>query len=242
LKYNIADVNGKIFLVPVTLGGENIKAVIPERVIETILSLRYFVVENIRSARRYLRMLDKSFPIDDSVFFELNEHTPDSEIAGFFEPLIKGNDIGLLSEAGLPGIADPGSALIKAAHLKNIRVVPLTGPSSILLALISSGMNGQNFTFNGYLPVKQSERELKIRDLEKRSKSGESQIFMETPYRAQKMLESLLSVCNNETRLCIAADITLPGEFIKTKRISDWKKGPPVLNDRLLIFLINSSL
>lgn len=239
---NIGMVNGRIFLIPVTLGGTDFHKVIPEQVINLTTSLRYFVVENIRSARRYLRLIDKNFPIDESVFFELNEHTSDSELSSFLEPVMNGNDIGLMSEAGLPGIADPGTNLLNAAHKKNIRIIPQSGPSSIILALISAGMNGQNFTFNGYLPVKAAARDSKLREIEGRSKTGESQIFMETPYRAQKMFESVISVCNAGTKLCVAADITLPTEFIKTKRISDWKKEVPVLNDRLIIFIIQASL
>jgi 16S rRNA (cytidine1402-2'-O)-methyltransferase len=237
---NYKKVSGKIFLIPVTLGGSDFRHVIPEQVLKQTLSLRFFVVENIRTARRYLRTLDKNFPIDESVFFELNEHTSDSEISNFLEPVANGNDIGLMSEAGLPGIADPGSNLLNAAHTRNIRIIPQSGPSSIILALISAGLNGQNFTFNGYLPVKPAERVAKIREIEKRSKAGESQIFMETPYRAQKMLDSILSVCNSGTKLCIAADITLPTEFIKTKRISEWKKEVLNLNDRLIIFIIQA--
>ena len=232
--------NGRIFLIPVTLGGDDFKKVIPQQVIEITTSLRYFIVENLRSARRYLRLIDKSFPIDETHFFELNEHTKDAEISSFLSPLLEGNDIGLMSEAGLPGIADPGTNLIWAAHRKNIRIIPLTGPSSIIFAIISAGMNGQNFTFNGYLPVKQSDREVKLKEIEKRSGHGEAQIFMETPYRAQKMFDSVLSVCNPETKLCIAADITLESEFIKTKRISDWKKEIPQLNDRLIIFILQA--
>jgi 16S rRNA (cytidine1402-2'-O)-methyltransferase len=231
---------GRIFLIPVTLGGSEVRQVIPENVIVLTSSLRFFVVENIRSARRYLRLIDKDFPIDDSLFFELNEHTSESEISSFLEPVMNGNDIGLMSEAGLPGIADPGTNLLNAAHSRNIKIVPQSGPSSIILALISSGLNGQNFTFNGYLPVKVPERDAKLREIESRSKSGEAQIFMETPYRGQKMFEAILSVCNNNTKLCVAADITLATEFLKTKRISDWKKEIPVLNDRLIIFIIQS--
>jgi 16S rRNA (cytidine1402-2'-O)-methyltransferase len=240
LKYFII-MKGRIFLIPVTLGGNDFRQVIPEQVIKLTTSLRFFVVENIRSARRYLRLIDKNFPIDDSVFFELNEHTIHSEISSFLEPVTNGNDIGLMSEAGLPGIADPGTNLLNEAHRRNIKIVPQSGPSSIILALISAGMNGQNFTFNGYLPIKPYERQTRLREIEKRSQTGEAQIFMETPYRAQKMLESVLSVCNAGTRLCIAADITLPTEFIKTRKISDWKKEVPKLNNRLIIFIIQAN-
>jgi 16S rRNA (cytidine1402-2'-O)-methyltransferase len=239
---NYKIVNGRIFLIPVTLGGSEFRQVIPENVINLTLSLRFFVVENIRSARRYLRLIDKNFPIDESVFFELNEHTSETEISSFLEPVMNGHDIGLMSEAGLPGIADPGTNLLNAAHSRNIKIVPLSGPSSIILALISSGMNGQNFTFNGYLPVKAPERDAKLREIESRSKSGEAQIFMETPYRGQKIFDAILSVCNSNTRLCIAADLTLPNESIKTKRISEWKKETLLLNDRLIIFIIQAGL
>ena len=232
--------NGKIFLIPVTLGGNNFRQVVPEEVIKLTASLRFFIVEDIRSARRYLRLIDKTFPIEESVFFELNEHTSDSEISSLLEPVMNGNDIGLMSEAGLPGIADPGVTLLKAAHSRDIKIVPQSGPSSIILAIIASGMNGQNFTFNGYLPIKPAERDARLREIESRSKTGEAQIFMETPYRAQKMFESILSVCNTNTKLCVAADITLPTEFIRTKRISDWKKETLSLNDRLIIFIIQA--
>jgi 16S rRNA (cytidine1402-2'-O)-methyltransferase len=231
---------GKIFLIPVTLGGDDFKHVIPDYVIKLTTTLRCFVVENIRSARRYLRLIDNSFPIDQSVFYELSEHTNDSEIGIFLEPLFEGKDLGLMSEAGLPGIADPGKNFLLEAHRRNIKIVPLTGPSSILLALISSGLNGQSFAFKGYLPIKPQERNSKIREIEHRSKSGEAQIFMETPYRAQKMLESILTVCNSTTNLCIAADITLPEEYIMTKTISEWVKEVPQINDRLIIFIIQA--
>ncbi len=232
---------GKIYLIPVTLGGDDPRQVIPEPVILLTKSLRYFIVENTRSARRYLRLIDNYFPIDDTHFSELNEHTSNSELSSLLEPVLTGNDIGLMSEAGLPGIADPGSNLISEAQKQNIRIIPLAGPSSILLALIASGMNGQNFTFNGYLPVKPAVRDSKIREIERRSKSGDSQIFMETPYRSQKLFESILRVCNASTKLCIAADITLPTEFIKTKVVSDWKKDAPQINDKPVIFIIQST-
>jgi 16S rRNA (cytidine1402-2'-O)-methyltransferase len=229
---------GRIYLIPVTLGGEDFLKVIPEKVISLTRQLRYFIVEDIRSARRFLRLIDKEFPIDATVFFELNEHTGESDIIHYLEPVFRGNDIGIMSEAGLPGIADPGARIIKLAHQKNITVTPLSGPSSIILALISSGLNGQNFTFNGYLPVKPAERSIKLRELEKNARSGYAQIFMETPYRNQKMLESILAECHNETKLCIAMDITLPSESIRTLKISEWKKNIPDIKDKLVIFVM----
>ena len=212
--------------------------VIPEKVIDLTRKLRFFIVEDLRSARRFLRQIDKGFPIDDSEFFELNKHTPESDISRFLEPVLKGYDIGIMSEAGLPGIADPGARIIDLAHRKNIKVTPMSGPSSIILALISSGLNGQNFTFNGYLPIKPAERAAKLKDLEKKASEGYAQIFMETPYRIQKMIETIVSTCHNDTKLCIAADITLSTEYIRTQKISEWKKALPVLNNRLVVFVI----
>lgn len=234
----VLNVNGRIYLIPVTLGGDDFLKVIPEKVISLTRLLRYFIVEDIRSARRFLRLIDKEFPINDTVFFELNEHTEESDIVHYLDPVLKGSDTGLLSEAGLPGIADPGARIIALAHRKKITVTPLSGPSSIILALISSGLNGQNFTFNGYLPVKPAERSAKLRELEKKSREGFTQIFMETPYRNQKMLESITTTCHNDTMLCIAADITLPTESIRTMKISEWKKDLPMLNDKLVIFVM----
>ncbi len=229
---------GRIYLIPVTLGGDDFLKVIPEKVISLTKQLRYFIVEDIRSARRYLRMIDKEFPINDTVFFELNEHTGEKDIINYLEPVINGSDMGILSEAGLPGIADPGAMIIALAHRNSVTVIPLSGPSSILLALISSGFNGQNFTFNGYLPIKPAERIAKLRELEKKAAEGFTQIFMETPYRNQKMLESIMKTCHKDTLLCIAADITLPTESIRTKRISEWKNDLPSLDNRLAVFLI----
>lgn len=229
---------GNIYLIPVTLGDTDFLKVIPEKVLQITRSLRIFVVEDLRSARRYLRLIDKDFPIDEAVFHELNEHTDESEIGSYLEPVFKGSDIGIMSEAGLPGIADPGAKLISRAHRKKVRIIPLAGPSSILMALISSGLNGQNFTFNGYLPVRREDRVSKIRELEGKSRGGCAQIFMETPYRNQRMLESLLAVCSNDTRLCIAVDITLHDEFIRTMTIHEWKKNVPSINDRMAVFIL----
>jgi 16S rRNA (cytidine1402-2'-O)-methyltransferase len=231
-------VNGRIYLIPVTLGGDDFLKVIPEKVISLTRLLRFFIVEDIRSARRFLRLIDKEFPIDETVFFELNEHTADSDISEYLEPVLNGSDIGVMSEAGLPGIADPGARIIALAHQKKITVTPLSGPSSIILALISSGLNGQNFTFNGYLPVKPAERSVMLRELEKKAAEGYSQIFMETPYRNQKLLETILTICHNDRKLCIAVDITLPTESIRTMKISEWKRDLPALNDKLVVFVM----
>lgn len=229
---------GRIYLIPVTLGGEDYLKVIPEKVISLTRQLRFFIVEDIRSARRFLRLIDRNFPIDNTVFFELNEHTGSTDISHYLDPLLKGNDIGLMSEAGLPGIADPGALVVALAHKKNITVTPLSGPSSIILALIASGLNGQNFTFNGYLPIKPPERSAKLKELEKKASEGCAQIFMETPYRNQKLLESIVMVCNNDTKLCIASDITLETETIRTLSIAEWRKNLPLLNDKLVVFVM----
>lgn len=229
---------GTIWLIPVTLGGDNYMDVIPGKALDITRRLRHFIVEDLRSARRYLRLIDKKFPIDDCVFYELNEHSVESEVVNFLEPVFNGHDMGVMSEAGLPGIADPGAKVISAAHIKKIAVSPLSGPSSIIMALIASGMNGQNFSFNGYLPVKPAERAARLRQLEKRAQEGYSQIFMEAPYRNQSMLESILATCNNNALLCIAADITLPGESIRTMKISEWKMDVPALKNRPVIFVL----
>lgn len=229
---------GSIYLIPVTLGGTEASAVIPDKVLEITRGLRFFIVEEIRSARRFLRLIDKQFPIDESWFRELNEHTKEEDILGYLEPVMQGNNIGLMSECGLPGIADPGARLISTAHRKRIKVIPLSGPSSILMALISSGLNGQQFTFNGYLPVKPEERVIRLRELEKRAREGYAQVFMETPYRNQKMFNDILKTCNRDMHLCIASDITLPTESIITKKLSEWQSDLPDLNKRLVVFVL----
>lgn len=212
--------------------------VIPDRVLEMTKRLRYFVVEDIRSARRYLRTVDNKFPLDEIRFFELNEHTRDNDIEHYLDPVLNGSDMGLMSEAGMPGIADPGSRLIAIAHRKMIPVVPLSGPSSVLLSLISSGLNGQKFVFHGYLPVKPADRASKLKELERSAGKGYSQIFIETPYRNNRMLDTILSVCKNDTLLCIAADLTLPTEFIRTMKISEWKNSRPDLNRRPAVYVM----
>lgn len=230
---------GSIYLIPVTLGDDNYSLVIPSGVLSVTRSLRYFIVEDIRTARRYLRLIDPTFPIDDSRFFILDKHDAGQDLKGFLAPARAGNDMGLMSEAGLPGIADPGSEIVSLAHLEKIKVTPLSGPSSIILALIGSGMNGQNFTFHGYLPVKADKRGIKLREIERRSLGGETQIFMETPYRASHVADHIISICHPDTRLCIATDITLASESIRTMRISEWRNNKPDLDKRLVVFLIN---
>ena len=232
---------GKIYLIPTTLGDSEINSVLPESIRNTVDNISFFIVENLRSARRYIRKLLSDKDINSLNFFELNKHTDLNEISNFLKPALSGNDIGIISEAGNPGIADPGANIVEIAHRKGIQVIPLVGPSSILLALISSGLNGQNFAFNGYLPVKPDERVKKIHFLEIRSKTeGQSQIFMETPYRNMKILDDILNNCKKNTLLCIASDITLETEFIKTKMIVDWKKQKVQINKRPTIFILQA--
>jgi 16S rRNA (cytidine1402-2'-O)-methyltransferase len=227
---------GKLFLIPTLLGNQEPDSVIPAKTLDVTKKLRHFIVEELRTARRYLRLIDKNFPIDECSFSVLNEHTTDSDIEEFLNPIEKGFDIGLMSEAGLPCIADPGSKIVLLAHKKQYSVTPMAGASSIILALVASGLNGQNFTFNGYLPVKPGERFKRIKELETKSLEGAAQIFMETPYRNNQTFETLLSACSNDTYLCIAADISLSTESIRTKKISEWKKETVNLKDRLVVF------
>jgi 16S rRNA (cytidine1402-2'-O)-methyltransferase len=227
---------GKLYLIPTLLGKQEPNSVIPIKTLEITKKLRHFIVEELKTARRYLRLIDKNFPIDECSFFVLNEHTSDCELEEFLDPIEKGFDIGLMSEAGLPCIADPGSKLVLLAHKKQYLVIPMAGASSIILALVASGLNGQNFTFNGYLPVKPAERFKKIKELEKKSFEGVAQIFMETPYRNNQTLETILNACHNDTYLCVAADISLPLESIRTRKILEWKKEIINLKDRLVVF------
>ena len=232
----------KLYLIPTTLGDSAIEKVLPAEIMEVVQGLKYFVVENTRTARRHLKKMVPEIVIDDLDFKELNEHTQRLELELLLEPIIQGFDVGILSEAGCPGVADPGADLVKIAHEKGISVVPLVGPSSILLSLMASGMNGQNFAFVGYIPVKPAERAAAIRDLERNSgRDHQTQIFIEAPYRNTKLLEDLLAVCNSQTRLCIAVDLTLHSEFVVTKTIANWKKAVPDINKRPAIFLLQSS-
>lgn len=231
---------GRLYLIPVPIGGDDFRAVIPDKVISITLTLRYFVVENIRSARRYLRLIDKTFPLDDVSFAVLDEHSCYKDITGYLDAAVDGFDIGLMSEAGIPGIADPGAELIRLAHRKGIEVIPLAGPSSVFLALAASGLNGQNFRFNGYLPVKEDALRAKIREMEKRSAGGETQIFMEAPYRNRRLLKNLVETCSGETFLCIACDITLSGGKVVTRKIKEWEKNIPEINDHPSVFLLQT--
>lgn len=229
---------GRLFLVPNILGESTITRVIPSEVIDIIRNLRVFATENPKNTRRYLKKIDKSIQIDDLVFLDLNEHSDRKQVAYCLGWLEKG-DVGIISEAGCPGIADPGAELVALAQQKHYPVVPLVGPSSILLALIASGCNGQNFSFNGYLPVKENERIKALRHFEKQSAAeNRTQIFIETPYRNMKLFQEMLSCLSPHTRLSIACDITTENEYIRTMTIQEWKKQTPDLNKRPAIFIL----
>ena len=230
---------GVLYLVPNTLGNPDTKLTIPEAIRARVSDISLFIVENVRNARRYLKNLDREIHIDSLTFYELNEHTEESEIPSFLEKVELGMDAALISEAGVPGVADPGAAVVRIAHEKGIRVVPLTGPSSILLALMASGLNGQSFCFHGYLPVKRPERIKRIREIEQvAQRKGETQLFIEAPYRNDALLADILENCRPSTRLCIAADITMDSEFISTKTIGDWLSKKPALHKRPVLFLL----
>lgn len=229
---------GKIYIIPATLGESGIDT-IPQATLETVRGIRHFIVEDVRTARRYLSKIKMPVKIDELTFLELNEHTNPEETEQLIEPVLAGNDTGIISDAGVPCIADPGAVVVNYAHYKGIQVVPLVGPSSVLLALMAAGMNGQNFAFAGYLPVKEPDRCRRIQILEKRSKQEhQTQIFIETPYRNMQLFKSFIQVCNPDTKLCIAANITLPDEFIKTLSIAQWKKTEPEINKKPCIFII----
>lgn len=232
---------GKVYLIPVPIGDDEIKNTIPEKVNEVVDSLNYFIAENIRTARRFIRKLNKHKDIDSITFFTLNKNTPTNKIAEFLTPVKQGNNIGIISEAGVPGVADPGGEIVHLAHKKGINVIPLVGPSSIILALMASGFNGQNFAFHGYLPIKKHDRIHTLKKIEKISKAEhQTQIFMEAPYRNNQLLSAILDACDNNTSLCIASNITSSMEFIKTKKIEDWKKDRPDLNKQPTIFLLSA--
>lgn len=231
---------GTLYLIPVTLGGDDLQAVLPAQVVEITRHLETFVVENEKSARQFLSLVKTAKPVRELVMLPLNEHTSEKDMPALLAPLLAGRDVGLLSEAGCPGIADPGADLVRLAHQKGVRVAPLIGPSSILLALMASGMNGQRFTFLGYLPAEKSGRIQKIREIEKRSQQlTETQIFIEAPYRNQHLLQDILDNCRPETRLGIACNITLENELIQSKSIADWKKTVlPELHKQPTVFLL----
>lgn len=227
---------GTLYLIPVALGGDNALSLIAPDTIDTARGLRTFIAENAKSARRFLKAIAHPGPLQELKIHTLDEHTRD--VAPLLKLLLSGEDCGLMSEAGCPAVADPGSALVRRAHGAGVRVVPLIGPSSILLALMASGMNGQHFAFHGYLPVERTERARKLKELEARARD-ETQIFIETPYRNEALLSALFQHCRGDTLLCIAADLTLPGGFVAAQTIAEWKEKPPIIDRRPAVFLLS---
>lgn len=231
---------GKLYLIPTTMGDCDPMDVLPQTVKRCLDFIDDYIVENEKTARKFIKSVQPEKVQASLRLSALNKHTEISEHNKMIQPCLEGKNIGLMSEAGCPGIADPGAAIVKIAHEKGIQVVPLVGPSSILLAMMASGMNGQSFTFNGYLPIDKSEKKSALKNLEKLSHDkNQSQIFIETPYRNNKLLEDLIQTLQPNTHLCVATDITLPTEYIKTLRVNDWKKTKVDLHNRPTIFIIH---
>jgi 16S rRNA (cytidine1402-2'-O)-methyltransferase len=233
---------GILYLIPTPLGETGFEKGLPAYNMQILHRIDTFIVEEIRTARRFLRKAGYTRDFELVTFYLLNEHTPDNEVTTMLEKAMAGHHIGLLSEAGLPCIADPGNIAVRLAHRKGIRVIPLTGPSSIMLALMASGLNGQNFVFHGYLPVKPDERTKALRDLENAaSRNSQTQIFIETPYRNLQMLESIVKSCHPSLTLCIAVDLTLETEWIRSMPLSEWKRQKPDLHKRPAVFLLGNT-
>ena len=228
-----------LYLIPVTLGDTAIEKVLPTYNKEIILGIKHFIVEDIRSARRFLKKVERSINIDELTFYPLNKHTSAEAISGYLKPLQAGESMGVISEAGCPAVADPGADVVAIAQRKNLKVIPLVGPSSIILSVMGSGFNGQSFAFHGYLPIDPNERAKRIKTLEQRVYAeDQTQLFIETPYRNNKMMEDIVKNCRPQTELCIAANITCEGEYIKTKTIKEWQGKLPDLSKIPCIFLI----
>jgi 16S rRNA (cytidine1402-2'-O)-methyltransferase len=232
---------GKLYLIPTTLGEtENPFDVLPQTIKRSIELLDYYIVENEKTARKFIKSICPEKVQASLHLSALNKHTQDAEYKKMIQDCVEGKNVGLMSEAGCPGVADPGAVIVKLAHEKGVQVIPLVGPSSILLAIMASGMNGQSFAFNGYIPIDAAEKKGAIKNLEKLSiNKNQSQLFIETPYRNNKMLEDILSSLHPETYLCVACDITLPTEYIKTMRVVNWKKVKVDLHNRPTIFIIH---
>ena len=233
--------NGTLYMVPTTLGGETTEDIIPNEVKNEVIKLRTFIVEDLKSARRYLRKLDRTFPIDDSTFFVLNKRTDPGEIYRFIKPALAGEDIGVLSEAGYPGVADPGAAVVAVAHSKGIRVVPFVGPSSILLALMGSGFSGQQFSFHGYLPKERKDRIRALKHYESDTRrTGCTHLFMDTPFRSMHVLDDLLNELTDPTMVCIASNLTLPSASVRTMSVKNWRDNAYDLSKKPTIFAIGT--
>lgn len=230
---------GRLYLIPSPLGDNDPAEVIPAPVLESLKGFRTFVVEEVRTARRYLSKAGLKGQIGELQFFELNEHTEPATVEGYMKLFDGGNDVALISEAGLPAVADPGAQLVALAHRHGIEVIPAVGPSSLMLALMASGLNGQSFAFCGYIPAKTDERRSRLKTLEKVSAQlRQTQILIETPYRNDSLFADILSVCGPSVKVCVAANITMPDAYIKTKKVSEWKKEGLVIGKRPCVFLI----
>lgn len=230
---------GKLYLIPSPLGENDPAEVIPGPVLNSLSGFRTFVVEEVRTARRYLSRAGLKGHIGELEFHELNEHTDQATVESYVKLFDGGNDVALISEAGLPAVADPGAQLVALAHRYGIEVVPAVGPSSLMLSLMASGLNGQSFAFCGYIPAKTEERRSKLRTLEKVSAQlHQTQILIETPYRNDSLFADILAVCGPSTKVCVAANITMPDAYIKTKKVSEWKKEGLVIGKRPCVFLI----
>lgn len=229
-----------LYLIPVTLGDTPHEQVLPAYNREIVSQIRHFIVEEVRTARRFLRRMDPAFDIDGSTFYPMGKHADENKYASYLRPLEQGLPVGVISEAGCPAVADPGADVVAIAQHRGFRVVPLVGPSSMIMAVMSSGLSGQSFAFNGYLPIDPAERQKRLKQLESRAiAEHQTQLFIETPYRNQKLFEAILSVCRPQTRLCIAAGITTPDEWIHTHTIAEWKRQSlPDLSHIPAIFLI----
>ncbi len=232
-------VTGRLILFPVPMGDTPPAEVLPARNIELLGAVRHFVVENIRSARRFLRAAIPDFPIDSCCFVELSEHTPASEVASMLEPVLEGHDIGVVSEAGCPAVADPGADLVAAAQRAGVEVVPLVGPSSIIMSLMASGFNGQNFCFDGYLPVDTERRRSSLRSIAREMRTSQrTHIFIETPYRNNRLLADIIETISPHLLLCVASDITGPSQRVRTMTVGRWAKEAPQLDKIPTIFLL----
>lgn len=230
--------NGTLYLIPVGLGEGDLQHVLPQSVFTQTHSLKHFITENTKTAIRWLKAMQYPVPLPEVWFAELNEHTSVLEVESLLKPLLEGHSVGLMSEAGCPAIADPGADIVLLAHRHGIQVMPLVGPSSILLSLMASGLNGQSFTFHGYLPFKE-ERVKKIKQLEETSKRNrQTQIFIETPYRSQALLLDLIKNCQGDTLLCVACDVSISTQFIETRPLSAWRNALPDINKRPTVFLL----
>ena len=229
-----------LYLLPVTLGDPAIDKVLPAYNAGIIREIKHFIVEDVRSARRFLKKVDREIDIDTLSFYPLNKHTSPEDISGYLNPLAEGHSMGVISEAGCPAVADPGADVVAIAQRRNLKVVPLVGPSSIILSVMASGFNGQSFAFHGYLPIEPNERSKRLKELEGRIYSEhQTQLFIETPYRNHKMLDDILKACRPQTKLCIAANITCEGEYIKTRTVKEWKgTALPDLSKIPCIFLL----